>query len=204
MDRRNLLSGSGLGRWPDMMDRMEQSRGPFTVAVDGWMIHAQHGLPAIYQHFRQHAVLCDEFDLASDEGDHCFLAVAGGGEPWPRLVVAQRYSPSVYGFDPGVAIVPETAVLFAGAGTRLLAYALAGRPRRLWEDAADVGFWHWSVHRSVVLMAAELELAAWTSGGEKLWSTFVEPPWSYQVAGERVQLDVMGKKTQFPVSSGPE
>jgi len=185
-----------------MMDRMEQGRGPFTVAMDGWTIHAQHGLPVTYQHFRRHAVLSDEFGLASDEGDHCFLAVTWGGEPWPRLVVAQRYRPC-YGFDPGVAFVPETAVLFAGAGTRLLAYALSGRPRRLWEDAADVGFWHWSVHRSAVLMAAELEFAAWTRGGEKLWTAFVEPPWSYRVIGERVQLDVMGKKTEFPVSAGP-
>jgi len=38
---------------------------------------------------------------------------------------------------------------------------------------------------------------------EKLWSMFVEPPWTYQVASELVELDVMGIKTQFPVRSGP-
>jgi hypothetical protein len=32
---------------------------------------------------------------------------------------------------------------------------------------------------------------------------FVEPPWSYQVEGDQVQLDVMGTKTTFPVHSGP-
>jgi hypothetical protein len=185
-----------------MMGRMDRGRGPFILALDGWMIHAQHGLPSIYGGYRQHAVLHDEFDLASDWGDCCFVAVAGGGEPWPRLVVAQRYRPN-YGFNPGIAFVPETAVLFTGAGTRLLAYALLDRPRRLWEDAADMGFWHWSVQRSAVLMAAELEFAAWARTGEKLWTMFVEPPWSYQVVGERVRLDVMGKKTEFPVSSGP-
>jgi hypothetical protein len=26
-------------------------------------------------------------------------------------------------------------------------------------------------------MAAELELAAWDVGGDKLWSRIVEPPW---------------------------
>jgi hypothetical protein len=186
-----------------MMVGMDQGRGPFTIAMDGWTILAQHGLPVIYQSYQQHAVLLDEFNLASDKGDSYFLAVSRAGDPWPRLVVAQRYQPC-HGFDPGIALVPETAVLFAGAGTRLLAYALLDPPRRLWEDAADMGFWRWSVHHSAVLMAAELELAAWTRSGEKLWSMFVEPPWSYQVVGEQVQLDVMGKKTQFPVSSGPQ
>jgi hypothetical protein len=66
------------------------------------------------------------------------------------------------------------------------------------------GFWGWSVHKSVVLMAAELEFTAWSKSGEKLWSTMVEPPWSYQVAGDRIELDVMGNITEFPVSSGPE
>ena len=93
-------------------------------------------------------------------------------------------------------------MLFAGAGTRLLAYSLRDRPRRLWEDAADLGFWHWSVHPSAVLMASEVELAAWTRDGTKPWTTFVEPPWSYQVTGDQVQLDVMGKKTEFPLSTG--
>jgi hypothetical protein len=187
-----------------MMVRMEDSHGPVTVAVDGWTIRVQNGLPATYQHYRRNAVLLDEFDLAGDEGDPCFLAVTRGSEPWPCLVVAQRYSPTGWGFEPGVAFIPETAVLFAGAGTRLLAYSLRDQPHQLWEDAADLGFWHWSVHPSVVMMAAELELAAWTRDGTKLWTMFVEPPWSYQVDGDQVQLDVMGKKSEFPLSSGPE
>jgi hypothetical protein len=100
--------------------------------------------------------------------------------------------------------VTQTAVLFAGAGTRLLAYSLRDRPRRLWEDTAGwCGFWHWSLHGQCVLMAAELELAAWDTSGAKLWSTLVEPPWSYDVAGGQVHLDVMGAKTRFPVVCGP-
>jgi hypothetical protein len=100
-----------------------------------------------------------------------------------------------------VAFVPETQLLFVGAGARLLAYDLAG-PRRLWEDVADVGFWHWSVHNDAVLMAAELELAAWDRGSTKLWSRFVEPPWSYSVEGARVQLDVMGALSAFGIVEG--
>ena len=66
----------------------ESSRGPVTFAVDGWTIRAQHGLPATYQHYRRNAAWLDEFDLAGDDGDSCFLAVTRGVEPWPRLVVA--------------------------------------------------------------------------------------------------------------------
>jgi hypothetical protein len=32
---------------------------------------------------------------------------------------------------------------------------------------------------------------------------FVEPPWSYQVRGEEIQLDVMGKLTRFSLVAGP-
>lgn len=89
-----------------------------------------------------------------------------------------------------------------GAGTRLLAYDLQ-EPRRLWEDAADSGFWGWRRHGDTIVMSAELELAAWTLEGNKLWSTFVEPPWLYEVRGSRVHLDVMGEKSVFELRRGP-
>jgi hypothetical protein len=52
-------------------------------------------------------------------------------------------------------------------------------------------------------MSAELELAAWTTGGAKLWTTFVEPPWSYRVADGLVILDVMGDERTIGLSGGP-
>lgn len=52
-------------------------------------------------------------------------------------------------------------------------------------------------------MAAELELAAWTIQGEKLWSTFVEPPWDHEVRDDVVYLDVMGNHSSFPPRTGP-
>jgi len=82
-------------------------------------------------------------------------------------------------------------VLFIGAGRRLLAYDLSA-PSRLWEDEADTGFWFWSRYGRFVLMAAELELAAWDVNGRKLWSRFVEPPWTYQVEGSSVVVKVEG------------
>jgi len=74
----------------------------------------------------------------------------------------------------------------------------------LWLDSADTGFWHWHRHGDFVLMAAELEFAAWTKEGKKLWTTFVEPPWDYALDGDSITLDVMGKKKRFSVHHGPE
>jgi hypothetical protein len=107
-----------------------------------------------------------------------------------------------FGFNPGALLVPETSLLFLGAGTRLLAYDLE-RPARLWEDRADIGFWRWQRHECFVIMSAELELAAWDTSGHKKWTTFVEPPWSYRVTADTVQLDVMGRLSSFPVETGP-
>jgi hypothetical protein len=56
----------------------------------------------------------------------------------------------------------------------------------------------------VVFMSAELELAAWSTNGEKLWTMFVEPPWSYEVTdSDEVRLDVMGTITTFDKRQGP-
>ena len=33
-------------------------------------------------------------------------------------------------------------------------------------------------------MAAEVGFVAWDAYANKLWSTFVEPPWSYEIEGE--------------------
>jgi len=70
-------------------------------------------------------------------------------------------------------------------------------------DEADVGFLSWRQHGDVILMSAELELAAWTTDGTKLWRTFVEPPWSYAMVDDDVHLDVMGERTRFHKRTGP-
>lgn len=103
-----------------------------------------------------------------------------------------------------VLIVPETATVFVGAGERLLAYRLEPHPERLWMDQAFFGFWSWARFDGVVLMSSELELTAWTIDGRKLWSTSVEPPWTFDVADGRVALDVMGTKSSFDLTTGPK
>ena len=160
-------------------------------------------LPANHDWYRERAGLAEEFGL--DPGEvPCFLAVLRPGEEHPALVVAQGKGPGVYGFGLGALLVPETGLLLIGAGARLLAYDLRPTPvRRLWQDEASLGFRYWRRHGAVVLMSAELELAAWDVEGRKLWTTFVEPPWEYTVAGEMVTLQVMGTRTTFPLRSGP-
>lgn len=168
--------------------------GPYTLRC-----HPSE-LPGMYGPDVERAQLVEEFDLNGTHGSCCFLAVSRGVE-WPFLVVAQRYE-SDGGFRPGALLVPETDLLFIGAGQRLLAYRLDG-PTRLWMDTTDCGFWGWARHGDRVILSAELELAAWDINGRKCWSTFVEPPWSYEVSAGMIELDVMGSKSRFPLDAGP-
>ena len=73
---------------------------------------------------------------------------------------------------------------------------------RLWEDEVSFGFWFWARHGDVVLMGAELELAAWDIHGRKLWLRNVEPPWDYRVDGQVVVLDVMGMMSRLDLHTG--
>jgi hypothetical protein len=140
--------------------------------------------------------------LSASAGDEaCFFAVTRRGEPWPFLVVVQRYAPAGYGFHPGALIVPEKHRLFLGAGQRLLGYDLSG-PARLWEDEANCGFWSWSRYGGVVLMSAELELAAWTDEGQKSWSRFADPPWEYQVQGSAVVVSDLRAVERLDLRTG--
>lgn len=158
------------------------------------------GLPPLFNRYVGRAVLAEKFAL--DQPNLCCVTARRTSEEWPFLVVAQSFHPAGTGFEPGLLLVPETDRLFVGAGERILAYDLA-TPRRLWVDSAESGFWEWAQHSDIVLMSAELELAAWTTAGEKLWTTFVEPPWSYSVQGETVRLDVMGHQRTFSIRTGP-
>jgi hypothetical protein len=174
----------------------------FRVSIGEYEVCCQAGgLPSMLCEYQQRATLSEDFGVADEaEASVCFISI-GRVQQWPFLVVIQRYSPSGCGFFPGVLLVPEAYRLFIGAGRRLLAYDLC-RPARLWEDEADCGFWSWSRHGSVVLMAAELELAAWDLSDRKLWSRFVEPPWTYTVAGGIVTLDVTGVVSRIHLQNG--
>lgn len=166
-------------------------------------------LPGLYGEYCRHAEVVSEYHLnepkETDESESpCFVGVSKSrrNEGWPFLVIAQTFEPSSPGFDPGAIIIPETELLMLGAGTQLLAFRL-NPPSLLWEDDADCGFWGWERHSNVVVMAAELEMAAWDINGRKLWSRGVEPPWSYSVSDAIVTLDIMGELSKFSLTTGP-
>ncbi|MGE5186885.1 MAG: hypothetical protein ACM31C_32765 [Acidobacteriota bacterium] len=170
----------------------------FEIACGQYVVGWTDGLPSIYDRLRAHARLVDE--IALEERGLCCVTVRRVGEPWPFLVVAQSREPAGASLGVGALIAGDT--LFVGAGERVLVYDLLA-PRRVAEDGADTGFHGWEQHGDVILMAAELELAAWDARGSKLWSMFVEPPWSYTVRGEQLDVDVMGAVRMFELLRGP-
>ena len=184
-----------------MTELLHFSCGTYTVSACVGALPSMYS--AMYSAFVKHAVLNEEVEIHSGDGTALFFAVKSRSRNWPELVAALRFAPGAEaGFNPGFLLLPESHLLFVGAGTCLLAYQLSS-VRRLWEDVADCGFWEWPRHGDIVLMSAELELAAWDVGGRKLWSTFVEPPWSYEIHGDRLELDVMGRKSSFVANLGP-
>lgn len=176
----------------------------FRVGGQGFTVSGTVGaLPVAYSTLVEHASLHDDLGVGDGKGTALVVEVARDSASWPDLVVALRFEPGPEaGFHPAVHLILETDLLLIGAGLRLLAYDLR-HVRRLWEDAADTGFWAWKRHANVIVMSAELELAAWDLQGSKLWSTFVEPPWGYTVEGEQLHLDVMGRKRSFSLVGGP-
>jgi hypothetical protein len=179
------------------MDPFDYANG-MRIAVDRCRVRIFPGLDPVFHELASRALLADEIDIRSADGRTCSVIVHEGKRV--LLATAFRYE-LAGGLGPAAALIPEPARLFLGAGVELLCYDLAG-PSRLWRDQAEYGIHGWEVIDSVVLMSAELELAAWDTSGQKLWTTFVEPPWSYSIEGERIRLDVMGEISQIGLRSG--
>jgi hypothetical protein len=170
------------------------------IEISGTAVLVAESPPPLWKEYRAHAELFEVLDL-DGSGDYWFVAIGEGGS-WPRIVIAQRFSPGASGgFNSGFLLVPETSVAFLGAGQRLLAIDVR-EPRLLWEEGVEVGFWRWSRHQERVLMSAELALTAWSLRGERVWSIPVEPPWSYEVRGRAVDLEIMGERTTHDLATG--
>lgn len=173
------------------------SVGPYTLRWD-------RGNGDDYARWRVRATIVDEIDVVDASDRIGVLAVYDVAAGWPFLIVAHGYVPPWTQDELylGTLLVPETGVLFVGAHECVLAYDLA-QHQRLWRDKADTDFLGWHRHDQVVLMSAELELAAWDIHGRKLWSTFVEPPWDFHIADDTVQLTVLDVVCPFPLRNGP-
>lgn len=175
-----------------------------STSVGEWEIIAADGdLPLIYKHYAANADYAEEIDLRNSEGRLFFFGVRRGNRGWPSLVSAQRYVDARRSFTPCVLLVPETSLVFVGAGERLLCYD-ADKGEKLWEDFTPIGFWGWRNCSSFVLMSAELEFGVWNQFGKKLWSISVEPPWSLEVVNSVVQLDVMGNIRKYRLADGEQ
>lgn len=177
----------------------------FTLAMQRYRIYCQQNSSEAMEEYAARAELVERViaDSSDGAGRFAFAVSEPSIDEWPSVVVLGSYEPAQSGFYPGALVVPEEGILFVGAGRYVAAFDLGAR-KKLWEEVAEVGFWFWERHGSTVLMAAELELSAWNTQGNKLWSTFVEPPWSFSVEVDRVRLDVMGAISTFGLVSGPE
>lgn len=176
-----------------------------TTAAIGEYVLITHapGRPPLLKEYVRHATLVDAEGSDDAGGARSFFAVRRAADEWPFLVVSWPLDPGPdSGFFPGCALISETQTFFVGVGSRIAAFDLA-RPARLWAKQTQVGFWSWERHGELVLLSGELELAGYDLRGAMKWSTFVEPPWRYRVRDGRVELEVMGKRTSFPLSTGP-
>lgn len=157
----------------------------------------QYKLPDLYANYIKHAKLIEEYDLKNRDGEIFYLSV-GEGDSWPFLAIAQRYEPCAGGFHPGFLVIPESDVLFIGAGQRILLYNLK-QVKKIDEDFYNEGFLGWIRYRDYVIMLAELDVTCWRSSGEKMWSRFVEPPYNVEFEDNKIILDIMGKKIKFDI-----
>jgi hypothetical protein len=169
-----------------------------TCTIDKYRISVeQYKLPELYTYYVNNAQLVEEYDLDNRDGEIFYISV-GTGEGWDFLSVAQRYEPSEGGFYPGFLILPETDILFIGAGQRILLYDLK-QVKKIDEDFYNEGFLGWIRYKDYVIMLAELDVTCWRSNGEKIWSRFVEPPYNVEFEDDKIILDVMGNKIRFEI-----
>ncbi len=174
------------------------------LQIGEWTFWISDGeLPPLYSDYLKNAAYVDETDILNPDGRFYFLGLSKGeaGSGWPSLVLSQKYQDSKEIFSPGALLAAETSLLFVGAGERLLCYDVE-KQVRLWEDWTEFGFWKWNRFEDYILMSAELEFAVWDLSGQKLWSTFVEPPWEFEVQGPFVHLNVMGQLRKLRLSDG--
>jgi len=155
------------------------------------------------QQLRMQAQLLDVHEDGEEHSSLFTLAVFHEQQEKPLLLLIRPYEfgPGMWLY-PGALLVPETGLLLVGVGEQVFGYRL-DPPAKLWQEAAEEGFWKWQRYQDVCLMTAELELAAWDVQGNRLWSIFVEPPWTYRLHDRTIEVEVMGVKTSFPLEGPP-
>ena len=72
--------------------------GAPSVALDGWTIRVQRGLPSTFGAYCSNAKLVDQFDMKSTEGDYCFVSAGPGAGMYPNLDDPGAFNAAVLDF----------------------------------------------------------------------------------------------------------
>ena len=173
-----------------------------TISIGKYTVVCDHKKSHRISRYIDNAVVVETIPtFDEDYGEYIYYGISDSG-PYPDLIIEGIYSPaSVSGFYPEILIIPETDILFLGAGEIVQIWKLSPYVK-LHEEFPNCGFWHWSQYNDVVLMSGELELSCWSIEGKKLWSKFVEPPWHYTVENGKVTTDIMNHKESFDIYTG--
>ena len=156
--------------------------------------------PVTYDLWLQHAKYFDVADLTK-EGTPVYIGISQG-KGWHEDVIAFSADPVDYGgFYPGFLLVAETDTFFIGAGTVIKIYDLKNH-KKVFQKELSVGFWGWERFGEYVVMLEELEFGIYDLSGAQLWSTFVEPPWTYKIDNDIITLDVMDETTRRNIKTG--
>ncbi len=173
------------------------------IAFKNWFIHIETGEGSFASGLlRERADKVFELSQPEDRGEPVVMFVETGKGPELTGFLIAAKDRKTPGFTSGLLVAENSSTLFFGINDKVYVFDMQ-KPEILCEDDAEHGFWGWRQHGNIVLMSAECELAAFTENGRKLWTTFVEPPWSYDVDGATIILDVMGKISRFPLREGP-
>ena len=156
--------------------------------------------PEIYQMWLEHASFKD-IDGLQNDGTPIYIGVGQEGKGYETVIAYCSDPIGNCGFNPGFLIVPETGTLFIGAGKVVRTYDLKNHNRKI-EKKFSCGFWGWSRHNNLILMQEELEFGIYTLDGLEVWSTFVEPPWTYEIEDEHVKLTFMDKISYRDLKTG--
>jgi hypothetical protein len=173
-----------------------------TISIEKYTVVCDHEVTDRISREIDEAVVLENLPTFDEEyGEYIYYGFTDCGLS-PNLIIKGKYSPSsVSGFYPGILIIPESDILFFGAGEIVQVWELSPY-KKIHEESPDCGFWGWSRYSDVVLMSGELELSGWSVSGKKFWSKFVEPPWYYTVDGSAVTTNVMGHEEKFSIYTG--
>lgn len=169
-----------------------------SFSVGNYNLNFEQGkLPNIYESYIKNAKLVEEYDINNRDAQLFFLSV-GIAEKWPFITIAQRYEPYMSGFEPGVLLVPETDMLFIGAGERILIYDLK-EIKKFDEDYNYPGFLEWIRYKEYIFMLAELEVGCWRITGEKMWNRFAEPPYNITFENDSIIIQMDNETVKFDI-----